>query len=70
MRNKIIIIDYPTEMTFITRKDFKDNTDRTNHLRSVLRKKQIESPNHDYNDYVVEFHQVLEGSSEYWIVGS
>jgi hypothetical protein len=70
MRNKIIIIDYPIEMTFITRKDFKDNTDRTNHLRNVLRKKQIESPNHDYNDYVVEFHQELEGSSEYWIVGS
>lgn len=70
MRNKIIVIDYPVEMTFITRKDFKTNTDRTKHLRSILRKNRIESPNHDYNDYVVEFHQQMEDDSEYWIVGS
>ena len=71
MRN--ILIDYPTTLTFKTSKSFETNDERTSHLRKWLKRNKIDSPCHDYSDYVVEGVDLLIIDClpvEYWIVGS
>jgi hypothetical protein len=68
---KTIFIDYPTNFSFKTKKTFTTNEERTQHLQQVLRRKKVESPCHDYTDYVVETADKLGCyDSEYWCVGS
>ena len=51
---KTIVIDYPTKLSFRTKKEFANDNERTEYLQKLLRRKHVYSPNHDYNDYVVE----------------
>ena len=68
---KTIFIDYPTNLSFKTKKTFASNEERTKHLHQVLRRKKVESPCHDYTDYVVEMVEPNKyGSFEFWIIGS
>jgi hypothetical protein len=69
---KTIFIDYPIDFSFKTKKTFTTNEERTQHLQQVLRRKKVESPSHDYSDYVVEGIEVSRfyGNDEFWIVGS
>lgn len=67
---KTIIIDYPTDFVFRTRIDFVSDEQRTKHLRKILRKNNVSSPLHEYNDYVVEIVEDLDSYTEFWIVGS
>jgi hypothetical protein len=69
---KTIYIDYPTDFSFKTKKTFTNNEERTKYLHQVLRRKKVESPCHDYSDYVVEDVEGgrFYGNDEYWCVGS
>jgi len=69
---KTIFIDYPTNFSFKTKKTFTTNEERTQHLQQVLRKNKVDSPCHDYTDYVVEDvdTNMYYGNCEYWIIGS
>lgn len=67
---KTIIVDYPQQFSFKTKKTFTTNEERTKHLQQVLRRKNIESPSHDYNDYVVEETIRVFDKTDFWIVGS
>jgi hypothetical protein len=65
-----IFIDYPTEFSWKTKKTFSNNAERTEYVRQVLKRKKVESPCHDYDDYVVEFTKSIKPKYEYWILGS
>ena len=67
---KTIFIDYPTDFSFKTKKTFTTNEERTQHLQQVLRRKKVESPSHDYNDYVVEVIEPIGNTREFWLIGS
>ena len=67
---KTIFIDYPTMFSFRTRKTFTNNDERTKYLHYVLRKNKVDSPSHDYTDYVVEDITWVFDKSEFWIIGS
>ena len=67
---KTIFIDYPTNFSFKTKKTFTTNEERTQHLQQVLRRRKVESPCHDYSDYVVEDITWVFNQSEFWCVGS
>lgn len=65
-----VIIDYPTDFVFRTRKTFINDEERTQHLRRVLRRNNIDSPSHEYEDYVVEDVTELPDNYEFWVIGS
>jgi hypothetical protein len=67
---KTIFIDYPTDFSFKTKKTFTTNEERTQHLQQVLCRKKVESPSHDYSDYVVEDITWVFAESEFWVIGS
>ncbi len=70
---KTIFIDYPIDFSFKTKKTFTTNEERTNHLHKVLKRHKVESPCHEYTDYVVEDWEggrFYNGDDEYWVVGS
>jgi hypothetical protein len=67
---KTIYIDYPTDLSFKTKKTFTNNEERTKYLHQVLRKRKVESPSHDYTDYVVEDITEYSCLQELWVVGS
>jgi len=73
MTKQILILDYPTNMTFQVRKDlpeFDEYCDvRQKILLYQLRKQKIESPMHHYTDYVIEAVVPMK-DSEIWIIGS
>lgn len=65
-----VIIDYPTDFVFRTKKTFINDDERTQYLRRVLRRNNIDSPSHEYNDYVVEDVTELPDNHEFWVIGS
>lgn len=68
-----VYIDYPITKTLNVRKHFTTNEERTTYLRNWLRRNKIDSPCHDYSDYVVEEVEDIEeygNDFQYWIVGS
>ena len=72
-----IIIDYPEEAIFRSRKPFASMEDRTAWLHKSLRRRKICGENHRYEDYVVEAIDIIEDtenegieSIEIWVVGS
>jgi hypothetical protein len=66
-----ICIDYPTELCFKTKFEFNNNEERTNFLIKKLRNKKVDSPCHNYEDYVVEYTEKIRGEGyEYWAVAS
>lgn len=65
-----VYIDYPANRTLTVRKQFTTNRERTLYLRKWLKKNNVESPCHDYSDYVVEFVETYDDNNQYWIVGS
>ena len=68
---KTIFIDYPIKFSFKTKKTFVSNEERTNHLHKVLKRHKIESPCHEYTDYVIEdICRFYNNDNEYWLVGS
>jgi hypothetical protein len=69
---KTIYIDYPTDYSFKTKKTFVSNEERTKYLHQVLRRNKVESPCHDYSDYVVEGVEPIGKANEreYWLIGS
>jgi hypothetical protein len=68
---KTIHIDYPINYSFKTKKTFNSNEERTKYLHQVLRRNKIESPCHDYTDYLVENVDKLGCyDTEYWCIGS
>jgi hypothetical protein len=73
MNKRILIVDYPTTMTFEVRKELPEFNDycevRQKILLYQLRKQKIESPCHSYTDYVVEDIFPLN-DGEVWIIGS
>ena len=44
---KTIVIDYPTKLSFRTKKEFANDNERTEYLQKLLRRKHVYSPNHD-----------------------
>lgn len=67
---KTIIIDYPTDFVFRTKIDFVSDEQRTEHLRKILRKNNVPSPMHEYNDYVVEIVEDFDSDTQFWGIGS
>jgi len=67
---KTIIIDYPTNFTFRTKKTFSNDEERTLYLHKVLKRDRVESPCHLYTDYSVEFVETLSNGTEFWGIGS
>jgi hypothetical protein len=69
---KIIFIDYPTNFSFSTNRTFNNNDERTEYLHQVLSLHQVNSPSHDYSDYVVEYVEPIGkvNEREFWLIGS
>jgi hypothetical protein len=69
---KTIFIDYPTMFHFTTDKTFETFEERDEYLHQVLKENNVDSPNHDYDDYVVEAVEPIgkKGEREYWCIGS
>jgi hypothetical protein len=65
-----IFIDYPVVMCFKTQFVFENNEERTKYLHKVLKKNKVDSPLHEYTDYVVEAVERVNWSDENWYVGS
>jgi hypothetical protein len=64
-----IYIDYPVNMCFKTRFEFDNDEERTKYLHKVLKKNKVDSPLHDYTDYVVERTEINRYWEE-WTIGS
>ena len=64
-----IYISYPVNMCFKTRFEFENDEERTKYLHKVLKKNKVDSPCHDYTDYVVEKVEVSRYWEE-WTIGS
>jgi hypothetical protein len=73
MTKRIIIQDYPATFFFDVRKElpeFNDSCDvRQEILLRQLKRQNIDSPCHSYNEYVVEMVEPILGG-EIWIIGS
>ena len=66
-----IFIDYPVVMCFKTQFEFENDEERTKYLHKVLKKNKVDSPLHDYTDYVVELSEKINWNiDEVWTVGS
>lgn len=74
MKMLIITIDYPSFASFTIRAGkFKNNNDlksRTKELHRLLKRSRVDSPCHDYSDYVVEGVEITSNGREFWVVGS
>jgi hypothetical protein len=73
MTKRIIIQDYPATFFFDVRKDLPEFDEqcevRDEILLRQLRRQNIDSPCHSYNEYVVEMVEPILGG-EIWIIGS
>ena len=73
MTKRIIIQDYPATFFFDVRKDLPEFDEqcevRDKILLRQLRRQNIDSPCHSYNEYVVEMVEPILGG-EIWIIGS
>jgi len=73
MTKQIIILDYPSNMTFQVRKElpeFNDSCDvRQEILLRQLKRQNIDSPCHSYSEYVIE-DVIPMKECEMWIIGS
>ena len=79
-KEKLIVIqDYPSTFAFSTNEtltDFNEETGcslRTRILHDELKRQNINSPHHDYTDYVVEIVETAilgDIETELWILGS
>jgi len=66
-----IFIDYPVVMSFKTQFEFENDEERTKYLHKVLKKNKVDSPCHDYTDYVVEVSKKINwNTDEVWVIGS
>jgi hypothetical protein len=65
-----VFIDYPTQFSFRTKKQFANDMERTTYLHSVLKRNNVPSPCHGYNEYVVEFIETISEGYEFWFIGS
>jgi hypothetical protein len=71
---RIVIKKYPATMVFDVRKELPEFTDgckvRQKILLYQLKKQMIDSPSHDYKDYVIEMVEPYYNEAEEWIIGS
>jgi hypothetical protein len=66
-----IFIDYPVVMCFKTQFEFENDEERTKYLHKILKKNKVDSPLHDYTDYIVEATKKINwNADEVWIIGS
>lgn len=64
-----IIIDYPQDMVFRTKKTFTNDEERTRYIRQRLSKVKYNSFHH-HTDFVVELVEPLKNNHEFWGIGS
>lgn len=73
MTKRIIIHDYPATFYFDVRKDLPEFNEfcpvRQKILLRQLKRQNIDSPCHSYNDYVIEMVEPYY-NGEIWIIGS
>jgi len=73
MTKQILILDYPTNMTFQVRKDLPEFDEYCEVRQEILlrqfKRQNIDSPCHGYNEYVIEAVVPMK-DSEIWIIGS